>query len=351
MTTSQHPPRIAVVGAGLIGQKHINLVHKHAALAAVVDPSPATQDIAAQFDAPWFPDLDSCLHTTRPDGVIVATPNHLHAEQAITCIGHGLPVLVEKPIADTAAAAQTIVTASQDHDVPVLVGHHRRHNPLIKAAKSAIDAGELGKVVAVNAQFLLYKPDDYFNQSWRRKDGAGPVFINLIHDLDLLRHLCGDITAVQAMESHATRDFQVEDTAVAILSFENGALGTVSISDTAVAPWSWEFTAGENPAYPHMETSCYQISGTHGALSLPDLRLWTHQGKRGWWEPMTARALPYQPQDPLVLQLAHFADVIAGKAAPLVSAIEGLRTLQAVEAIKQAASNNADLLEPRFIVK
>ena len=61
----------------------------------------------------------------------------------------------------------------------------------------------------------------------------------------------------------------------------NGALGTVSASDTVVSPWSWELTTGENPAYPRQDQSCYQIGGTHGALTIPALELWSHADKRG----------------------------------------------------------------------
>ena len=73
--------------------------------------------------------------------------------------------------------------------------------------------------------------------------------MNLIHDMDLLRHLCGEVTSVQAFESNAARGIR-EDSAVILLRFANGALGTVTVSDTIVAPWSWELTTGgENPAY------------------------------------------------------------------------------------------------------
>ena len=116
------------------------------------------------------------------------------------------------------------------------------------AAKAAIDAGTLGRIAAVSAHFLLYKPQDYFAPAWRRAKGAGPVFINLIHDLDLLRHLIGEVAEVQAMKSNALRGFEVEDSAAMILRFESGAIGTITLSDSAVAPWSWEFAAGENPA-------------------------------------------------------------------------------------------------------
>ena len=330
-------PRLAVVGAGLIGGRHAKMLAELGWLAALVDPEPATAALAEQYGARWYADLDRCL-ADGIDGVIIATPNQLHATQGLACIEKGAPILVEKPITDTVESGARLVEAANMAGVPLLVGHHRRHNPLIAAAKSAVDSGRLGRLTLVNAQFWLYKPDDYFHADWRRQAGAGPVFINLIHDIDLLRHLCGEIVRVDARQSSAQRGFAVEDAAAILLEFENGALGAVTVSDATVAPWSWEFASGENPAYPKTETSCYQIGGTDGSLSVPDLTLWSQPQGRSWWKPIEGEQIAYSPGDPLMRQLQHFADVIAGKAEPLVSGADGLRTLAAVEAIKRSAS-------------
>lgn len=334
-----HPPRIAVVGAGLIGKKHVELVSDLADLSAVIDPTPAAQSLAESGGAAWFADLSDYLGRDRPDGVIIATPNQLHVEHGLACIEAGIPILIEKPIAGNTTGAEKLVSASEAAGVPILVGHHRRHNPLIKAAREAIKTGRLGDIVSVNAQFWLYKPDDYFSVDWRKSEGAGPVFINLIHDIDLVRHLCGEIVSVQAMDSRRARGHDVEDTAVILLEFDNGALGTISVSDTIVAPWSWEFASGENPAYPRTETSCYRIGGKEASLSIPDLTLWFQPGQRSWWEPIETIRLEYEARDPLPLQLRHFADVIRNGAEPLISGREGLQTLRVVEAIKHAAAN------------
>ncbi|MCT8161138.1 Gfo/Idh/MocA family protein [Pseudoruegeria sp. SHC-113] len=330
-------PRIIVVGAGLIGQRHIAMLGARGWLAGIVDPAPQATQVAAQAGVPLFAALDEALEAVTPDGALLASPNQLHVAQALACVARGVPVLVEKPIADKVEEAEQLVAAAQAAGVPVLVGHHRRYNPLIRAVKEAIEAGRLGRIVAANALFWLYKPEDYFAPDWRRAEGAGPVFINLIHDLDLLRHLCGEVTAVQAVESNAVRGFAVEDTAAMLLEFAGGALGTVSISDCAVSPWSWEFASGENPAYPKTDVPAYTIAGTRGALSIPDLGLWHHPQKRGWWEPITREGLTVEAEDPLEAQLDHFAEVIAGQAAPLVSGEEGLRTLRVLAAVKQAA--------------
>ncbi len=278
------------------------------------------------------------LAVDRPDGLIIATPNQLHVEHGLQAVEAGLPALIEKPIADSVTAADKLVSAAGAAKVPLLIGHHRRHNPLIADAKAKIDGGALGRLVAVHGMFWLYKPDDYFDVEWRRKPGAGPVYINLIHDIDLMRWLIGEIATVRAVQSSAARGHEVEDTAAALLTFDNGAIGTITASDSIVGPWSWEQTAGENPAYPETDQHCYLIGGTKGSLSLPNGEVWGQIEPRSWWRDFQ-RSSPAAPsdEDPLVRQIAHFCDVIRGGAAPLVSGSEGLQTLRVIEALKRSA--------------
>ncbi|WP_372837678.1 Gfo/Idh/MocA family protein [Phaeovulum sp.] len=331
--------RIAVAGAGLIGKRHVQAMAQAAGaqLAAIVDPMPATADYAAQLGVPYFSTLDAMISAGVAGGVILATPNQLHVEGGLACVRAGLPVLVEKPLATDVTEARALVEAAEAAGVPLATGHHRRHNPLIAAAKAMIVAGEIGTPVSVQSMFWLMKPDEYFDVSWRREPGAGPVFLNLIHDIDLLRYLVGEVTAVQAAQSNAVRGNAVEETAVITLEFTNGVLGTANVSDTIPAPWSWELTTGENPAYPKTSEACYLIGGTQGALELPSGKLWHYTGKRSWWEPLSARIASHPSGDPLVLQIEQFARVIGTGEAPLVSGREGLRTLAVIEAIKIAA--------------
>ncbi|MCV6595389.1 MAG: Gfo/Idh/MocA family oxidoreductase [Silicimonas sp.] len=328
--------KIAVVGAGLIGRKHLDVVSAEAQLAAVIDPNPEAEALAQDHGAPWFPSLDEALAKVTPDGAIIATPNPLHAANGTTCLKAGIPALIEKPLTASVEEGRALVALEAATGTPILVGHHRRHSPIAKEAKSLIDAGRLGRVVTVNAMFWLHKPADYFSAEWRTKEGGGPTYINLIHDIDMLQHFCGPITRVQAREAHAVRGFEVEDTSAVILEFASGALGTVSISDTTSAPWSWELTAGENPAYPKTDEACYRIGGTMGALSVPDMALWTHEGEASWWAPIGRETLALTTADPIIEQFRHFLDVINGTP-PLVRAEEGLRNIEVLDAIKRAA--------------
>lgn len=332
--------RLALVGAGLIGRQHAARIaaEPSVALAAVVDPDPAGRALAAEHGAAWHPDLEGLLAGALPNGAIVATPNRLHVEQSLALVRAGVPVLVEKPIAEDVAAAERLVAAAEAAGVALLVGHHRRHSAVAAAARAAIDGGMLGRVVAVQATCWLAKPPGYFDAAWRREPGAGPVLINLIHDIDMLRHLCGEIVGVQAMASSAVRGFAVEDTAVVLLRFAGGALGTMSVSDTVAAPWSWEFTSGENAAYSRTGESCYLIGGTEASLSVPQLDVWRHEGRADWWRPIGAERIEVAAVDPLARQIRHFRDVIRGEAAPLVSGRDGLAALRVVAAIQAAVS-------------
>ena len=212
---------------------------------------------------------------------------------------------------------------------------------MIRKAREIIESGRLGRVLTLHGEFWLMKPDDYFDVAWRREPGAGPVLVNLIHDVDLFRYLCGEVATVQAQESNAARGNAVEETAAILLRFASGVLGTVSVSDSVVAPWSWELTSGENPAYPQQDQACYKIGGTAGSLAIPQLEVWSNPGKRSWWEPLTRERVPYQPADPLKLQIRHFCAVIRGAATPLVSGREGLNTLKVIEAVKDSARTGA----------
>ena len=332
--------RIAIIGFGLVGLRHAEALEKvdGVQLCAVADPSDESLEQASAKAVPHFDQLDKLIEKTSPDGVILATPTTLHATHARLCIDANIPVLIEKPLAVNALEGRAIVQHAQAKNVQIMVGHHRRFNPIIQKAHKVISEGQIGDVKSVHATCWFYKPDSYFDVApWRKFDGAGPISVNLAHDIDLIRHLCGELTEVQAQATPSSRGYENEEVAVALLRFANGAVGTVSVSDGIVAPWSWEFTSREYPLYPFTGQSAYQIGGTQGSLSIPDLSLWTHDQARDWWSPMSANVLSCDLSDPLINQIKHFASVIRKNALPLVSGREGLRTLAVIEAIQIAA--------------
>ncbi len=340
---TQAVTRIAVAGAGYIGQAHIGAARgvPGVVLSAVVDPSPAAVAVAHAAGVPLCATLEALLQHDRPDGIVLATPNQLHVAHAQACLAAGVPILLEKPVAPTVEEGEVLLQAQAAAGVPVLVGHHRAHSPIMAKAREVVQSGRLGRIVSVMGSALFLKPDHYFADApWRKQPGAGPILLNLIHEVHNLRMLCGDIVAVQALSSHAVRGFPVEDTVSIGLQFANGALGSFLLSDTAASARSWEQTSQENPAYPsYDDEDCYVVSGTHGSLSVPTMRLkfYARDEDRSWWKPFAMETLPLVREDPIALQMAHFGAVVRGEVAPLVSLRDGLDNLRVTEAVVRAA--------------
>ena len=335
-----HLTRLAIVGFGLIGQRHAEAIKTapRVELAAVVEPEGSASRAAVDSSIAIFADISQMLEDAKPDGVIIASPTTLHISHARHCVEAGVPALIEKPISDDLTAAQELTGEAVRTNVELLVGHHRRFNPIIKRAHDLIRSGEIGDVRAINAICWFYKPDYYFDKApWRKEKGAGPVSVNLIHDVDLMRHFCGEVVAIQAQFASSKRGYENEDLASAILRFESGALGTVSVSDSVASPWSWEFTSDENPAYPSTQQSTYLIGGSEGSISIPDLHVWRHEGGLDWWNPMRSERAPTRNLDPLINQIVHFRSVILGLEPPFVSGVEATKSLEVIDAIQRAA--------------
>lgn len=334
--------RIAIVGAGIIGHTHAATIARTAGvnLVAVVDPVGGSE-LARNHGTPLFANVDALVEAGVAEAAIVASPNDTHVPIAAQLLRAGLPVLLEKPVANSVEDGEALIEVAAETGIPVLVGHHRRHNAIIKAAKQAIDAGRLGDLVTASVNSTLAKPPSYFDVPWRRGAASGgPLSINLIHEIDLLRHFWGEIVEVRAYASNARRGFEVEDTAAAILVFASGGIATLSISDAAVGPWAWDVTSGDNPArFPAHDTFAHAYAGTLGALSLPDLTLWTPPENPDWTVEMQRETLTHEPSDPFIVQLAHFNAVAHGETAPAVSLADGVANMRVIQAIRASAAS------------
>jgi predicted dehydrogenase len=252
-------------------------------------------------------------------------------------------VLVEKPIADTLAAGQELCAVASQLGVHLLVGHHRRYNNLVKAAALAV-ANDIGRLVATNAMVTMRKPDSYYEPEWRRSAGAGPLLVNLVHEVDLQRAVCGDIDRVQAVSTTVGREFDFDDTAAVVLHFRNGALGTILITESTPSPWSWEASVSEGMGFHNAGRDHARFLGTSASLSFPSMTTWTYRaadGEPGWHTPLHTKRIDVVPNDPYVDQIAHFARVIRGLETPHVSGAEGLRSLAVVAAVIEAARSGA----------
>lgn len=343
MSASDARLPIAVIGLGAIGRMHVEraLASAHVVPVAAADPAPAARELAERKGLRVFASATALLDAVPVRAVVVATPNATHTEIGLACLDRGVPVLVEKPIADSLASARLLCEAAEAKGVPLMVGHQRRHNPMLRRSKVAIDAGAIGRPVIATVMATWLKPDTYFAPSWRRQAGGGPVLINAIHDIDLLRWLLGRIVQVQAMSSSAVRGFAVEDTAAVLLRFAGGSLATLSVSDCTVAPWNWDLAAGEAAHYPQQAVDSHHLSGTEGSLTLPRGDLWRYPGARGWHEPLQLQRCAHHAADPYAEQLRHLRAVAEGRETPVCSGRDGLATLQAALAVQESARSGA----------
>jgi len=337
---------IALIGAGAIGRMHAErcLTHPDVVLAAIADPTEAGQAYARSIGVPAFADHRGLLDAAGALGlaaVIVATPNATHRPVGLDCIERGLPVLMEKPVAGSLDDGAVLCDAADAAGVPLLVAHHRRHNPISQRARTLIAEGAIGRPVAANVLATWMKPAPYFDLAWRRQPGGGPVLINLIHDIDQLRWLlgprAGEVVSVQAATSSAQRGFEVEDSAAVILRFEQGTLATLLTSDAAVSPWNWDLGAGEAAHYPQQAIDSAHLAGSEGALTLPRLNLWRYDGAAGWHEPLTLRHTALHRHDPYVEQLTHLRTVAEGREAPVCPGRDALRSLAVALAVHESA--------------
>lgn len=337
--------RVALAGAGLIGQEHARLLAAHPGteLVAVADPAPGARSLSERAGAAHFADYRAMLDTVKPDGLIVALPNHLHLDAGLEAIARRIPLFVEKPVTDTLQSGRRLVDAAARAGVPVMVGHHRRHAPDIQRAREVVTGGRLGRILAVNGMWLARKPLDYFDVAWRREPGGGPLLINLIHDIDTLRFVCGDIASVRAETANSARGFAVEDTIAVIMRFESGALGTFLLSDSVPSPYVWDVAAAQALYLAHQPGDCYFIGGDRGTLAVPGMDLWRHENDGDWRHPLVRSHQAFVHHDCYRAQLDNFVAVIRGEAKPLVDGADGLRTLATVEAIAQSARTGAEV--------
>lgn len=323
--------RIVVAGGGLIGARHIAHVANHPKfdLVGVIDPDPKVRAAAPVVGFESIEAVDVPV-----DGIIIATPTDLHAANAEAAAARGWHMLIEKPVAGTLEQADRVVAAVERAGVKALVGHHRRYHPKVQALKAALDSGRIGKTVLASMIWAVRKPDEYFNVPWRAGRAGSPIMINLVHELDLLRFLFGDVIHVSGFGSGALRGQGRIESGGVTLGFANGRVATLAFADTSPSPWGFEAGTGENPNIGTTNQNMLWITGTKGAISFPSLTLWS--GAEDWSQAAQPSKISCAEGVPLVAQLEHFADVVAGRAAPLIDAQDAAKTLAVTLQIEAA---------------
>ncbi len=239
-----------MINIGLIGAGNIRDTHARAAKAipglrigAVDAPTlERARRLAARHGAIAFDTLHGLLSHRPLDMVAIGSPSGLHAEQGIAAARQGLHVLVEKPIDVTTARTDALIEEAERAGVTLGVIFQDRLKPDVQRLKALVDAGRLGAPILATAAVKWYRPPSYYRDSrWRGTralDGGGALINQGIHTVDLLLWLFGPVRRVFAKAAAKLHAIEVEDTAVAVLEFANGALSTLVAATSAYPGYS-----------------------------------------------------------------------------------------------------------------
>ena len=303
--------RLGIIGAGGISDTHVRAARglPDVQIVAIHGANHVkARALADSAGAAAYPDLDAFLSQPM-DAVAIGSPSGLHVEQALAAIRRGLHVIVEKPLDISTNRIDALLAAARERGVQVGVFFQERLSPEVAAVKRAIDGGKLGDVLFAAGSVRWYRPPEYYSASrWRGTwalDGGGALMNQGIHTVDVLLWLLGPIARVSARTATRLHAIEVEDTALALLEFDNGAMGTI------------EATTAAYPGFPRR----IEITGTKGSL--------VHEDPPR--PAVVADATPHRR----VLQ--DFIDAVRTGRSPACDGREGRRSVAVVEAIYRSA--------------
>jgi predicted dehydrogenase len=269
--------RWGLIGCGDIARKRVAPALRDLAgceLAAVSRArAEGAEECAREFGARrWHADWRALVADEGIDAVYVATPVHLHAEQTIAAAGAGKHVLCEKPLGLDAAECDRMIAAARAAGVRLGVAYYRHFYPVVARVKEIVAAGEIGRVVLAQANaFEWFDPPEWHPRRWLlepEKSGGGPMFDFGCHRIEVLQNLLGPVAGTLSVLRNVAFEREVEDTAVAVLSFERGAIGVLSVTHAAREP-----------------QDTLDLFGTEGSVHVPSLnagrlRIVTADGER-----------------------------------------------------------------------
>jgi UDP-N-acetyl-2-amino-2-deoxyglucuronate dehydrogenase len=248
--------RVGILGGG-------NISSTHARAAAAIDGARVVAvwgqnhakaaAIAREYDAAPHADLSEFIAHPM-DVVEIGSPSGMHADHIAAAAARGLHVLVEKPLDISVTRVDHALTIVREQGVKLGLFFQDRLKPDLRRVKALIDDGRLGRVLLVSAQVKWYRPEDYYaNSRWRGTwslDGGGALMNQGIHTIDTLLWLLGPVASLKAQAGTLLHKIEVEDTIVATLKFERGALCT------------FEATTAAYPGYPRR----MEITGSDGTV-------------------------------------------------------------------------------------
>jgi predicted dehydrogenase len=223
--------RVGVIGAGRIGRLHIRAYERAGAnVVAVADVDPEARRAAAQGDKAIYSDYEEMLAEEQLQAVSICTPPAMHSAPAIAAARRGIAVLCEKPLAHDVGAARALADAVASTGVPFMVGFfHRFHEPLVKL-RELLAEGALGRPVVVRNRFSLINSVDEGARPWIADvsiSGGGAMINTAVHSLDIFRFLTAANATIRGSVIASRSEVALEDTAILLLSADNGDLGIV----------------------------------------------------------------------------------------------------------------------------
>lgn len=263
---------IAIIGCGMIAKSHAEAILADGRAEIVAAAYGANLEKGTAFaDAFQIPRIVGDYHELLGDpsiqAVCLCTPSSLHAECAVDFAQHGVHILCEKPLDITKEKITAMITAANENNVRLGCVFPNRTIPALRKAKALLDSGELGPMRIVECQYRGYRSPKYFTSSkWKGTlayDGGGALMNQGIHAIDLMMFLTGDVASVCAQVGTLGRNIEVEDTASALLSFENGAHGV--LMGTTLSHVPEDAPEGD---YIRIECDRGTILYTHGKTTL-----------------------------------------------------------------------------------
>jgi predicted dehydrogenase len=281
------------------------------------------REFAERFGCEPAPSLDDAIEHPGVEGVVLATPNDVHEEQALACAERGRHVFVEKPIADSVEAAERMRAACAEAGVTLMVGHAFRRLGAARRVRQLIDEGALGRVVLAEANMSL--PGSFKPEAWRAhrdRNPGGPIMQLGIHHVDTLAYWLGPVRRSSGRFAHLHSHADIDDVGVVTLEFESGALG--SLTGSYVSP----------------KTLSLRLFGSEAVLELrTDFSVWPDAQALDGVTTLTLGGEPvdFPERDMLAEQLAEFGRCIRGEAEPETGAEAGIAALAVVLAALEAS--------------
>ena len=342
-----------IIGGGMIANFHAQAIQamEGGELGAIYARNPhKAKELSQKYNCKSYSNLDAFLADDSIDIVTIATPSGAHLEPALVAAKAKKHIICEKPLEVTPARIQQMIHVAKEEGVILSGIFNRRFNPAVTALKEAVDQGRFGTLSLCDAQIKWYRDQAYYDSAkWRGTmalDGGGALMNQSIHTIDLLLYLVGNVKRLSASMALLTHEnIEVEDTAVAILEFENGARGTIQGSTSC-----WSSTG--HPAE-------VQICGSEGSVFLQDdgFKVWDFlkEKKQDTYVKenlMQSSAVGLGANDPSAINFIghqrNFEDVVQAieeGRTPLVTGEEALRSVQLIDAIYRSAKNDGVWIE------